>query len=653
MLTTLAVAFASVQPASAPEGLPFLNGIFQDHMVLQRDLPNTFWGWTVPGEKVSVTLAGRTASASAGSDGKWVVKVKPPKVGGPYTLSVDGSKHVVLKDLLVGDVWLCTGQSNMEFGTPMAVNGQAEVAAANHPDIRLTMVQHDTQLDPRPSTPVVWSVCTPDSITKGGWAGFSAVGYFFGRELNKRLHVPIGLVQDCWGGTPAESWMSSEALTREGDFASSLARINEARNSHSALYGHQIEEWLEKVDPGTQHGWQSPDFDDSTWKPVAAMPATFQDLGMDYFPGVVWFRGRVDLPDPIPAGSASISLGAIEDLDETWVDGQPVGETYTFNQPRDYTVPAGVLKPGRNDIAIRVLATGAGGGFTWGPEAFHLSFSSGSNVDLSKGTWKFATGANIWSQPPPIPQPLEGSPYVPSILYNGMIQPVAGLAIKGAIWYQGESNAGRAYQYRTVLPDMIADWRNAWGEGDFPFLIVQLANFQARAANPGDSDWAELREAQEMTAAGVRNAGIATAIDVGDDRDIHPKDKQTVGLRLALDALHVAYGQRLAYSGPIYRSFKRDGDAIRIAFDHVDGGLNAKGVNLGGFAIAGSDHKFHWADARIDGDTVVVRSGDVPDPVAVRYGWANNPEITLYNGAGLPALPFRTDDWPGVTYGRK
>ncbi len=623
-------------------------------MVLQRDIPNPIWGWTSPGATVTVSLGGRTASGVADRGGKWVVRIRPPRPGGPYTMAIDGPTHLKLTDLLVGDVWVCGGQSNMEMGLNAVKDGPAEVANSSHPEIRLAMVQRDTQLDPRPWTPVKWSVCGPDTVSKGGWNGFSAVGYFFGRELNKRLHVPIGLVQDCWGGTPVESWVSRPVLEKQGDFSAVLTRIDEAKQSNSAAYGQQMDSWLQKVDPGSkpESGWEAPGLDDSGWKPVPSMPASYASLGFDYFPGVVWFRGEIDLPGSLPGGDATLDLGAIDDLDATWVNGQRVGETYVYNKPREYRVPGSILRPGKNLIAIRDMCTGAGGGFTWSGDQVCLKLGDGTKLPLSHGVWRFATGPNWWSQPA-IPQPLENNQYIPTVLYNAMIQPIATLGIKGAIWYQGESNAGRAYQYRTLLPDMIGDWRAAWGEGDFPFLVVQLANFQTRAPQPGESDWAELREAQAMTAANVRNAGLASAADIGDAVDIHPKDKQTVGLRLALAALHTAYGQRLPYAGPTYRSLQREGGAVRLRFDHTDGGLKVKGDRLAGFAIAGTYRKFHWAEARIEGDSVVVRSSEVSDPVAVRYGWANNPELTLYNGYDLPAIPFRTDDWPGVTFGRK
>jgi sialate O-acetylesterase len=655
-MTTLLLALGvHAAAAQAPQGLPFLGGIFQDHMVLQRGILNPIWGWSVPGSTVTVSIANHKASAVSGPDGKWVAKLMPPKTGGPYTMSIDGAKHVQLSDLLVGDVWLCTGQSNMEMGIGNVKNAQAEVANANRPLIRLALVQKDTELGPRTDTPVKWTACSPDTVDKGGWNGFSAVGYFFGRALQDSLNVPIGLVEDCWGGTKVESWISRPSLEQEGDFGGDLSRIDQARKGKSLEFGRQIEAWLAKVDPGSKPGggWETPDFDASGWKPVPTFPATYVALGLDYFPGVIWFRGEVDLPGTVPEGDATLHLGAIEHVDTTWFNGQRVGGTAVFDEPRNYRVPGSVLKPGRNLIAIRDMCLGAGGGLTYSAGDVYLELGDGTKVPLSGGSWRYAMGQNWWAQPA-IPQPLENNQYVPVVLYNGMIRPIQPLAIKGVIWYQGESNADRAYQYRTLLPLMISDWRAAWGEGDFPFLIVQLANWRQREPQPVDSDWAELREAQEMTASKVPACGIATAADIGDTDDIHPKDKQTVGLRLSNVALHVAYGRNVVCSGPKLKTFRRDGAALRLTFDRSGGGITVRSLAPPVFAIAGSDRKFHWAEVKVvDDQTLLVSSPDVPEPVAVRYGWSNNPALSVYNAAGLPLLPFRTDDWPGVTYGRK
>jgi sialate O-acetylesterase len=476
-LTLLLVLTGGVRPAHAQDR-PFLSPMFTSNMVLQRDAAAPVWGWAAPGAQVTVKFHGKTSTATADADGKWMTKVGPFAAGGPYTMALSGPREVTLDNVLIGDVWICSGQSNMEMGLAQVNDAQQEIAAANYPKIRLFTVAKKIAAAPQATVTGKWDVCTPQTVGTGGWASFSAVAYFFGRELHRELNVPIGLIHTSWGGTIAEAWTSAEALKTLPDFQ----------------------------------------------ERVAAFP---------------------------PAGFGS-------------------------------------------------------------------------------------------------------NPNVVTALYNGMIAPVIPYAIKGAIWYQGESNAGRAYQYRTLLPTMIADWRSRWGLGNFPFYIVQLANFTPVNPQPVESDWAELREAQSMTARNIANSGVAVAIDIGDAADIHPKNKQDVGRRLALIALAKTYGKKkVEYSGPEYAAKIVDGNQVRLRFNHAAGGLVVKGDKLQGFAVAGEDRKFYWADATVEGDTVVLSSPQVPNPVAVRYGWSHNPVANLYNTAGLPASPFRTDRWPGVTVDRK
>jgi len=608
--------------------LPFLSPAFGSHMVLQRDRPNTFWGWTNPGSKVTVTVEGKKADGVAAADGKWTVKIDPPKTGGPYTVTVDGSQHVVLTDVLVGDVWLCTGQSNMEFGLTLEKGGADEVAAANDPNLRIFLVPHQVSLTPQKVNGGTWKVTSPVTIAQEGWGGFSAVGYHFGKALRREVGVPIGLIGDYWGGTNAESWASREALKPLGDFDAALKKIDQDISGPS------------EVDGGIAGAWQSTDLSTADWKTVGALTA-FHDLGLDSYDGTVWLRKEFTLTDA-QVGAAKLSLGSIDDEEVTWINGTQVGATAGYNTPRNYDVAAGVLRAGRNVIAIKVIDTGAFGGFNGPANLLSLTLTDASVLSLA-GDWMGRRGASLAST----------GPNVQTSLSNGMIEPLVPLGIKGAIWYQGENNSGRAYQYRRILPAMIGDWRRRFNQGDFPFYIVSLAAWQAHKTVPGDDDWAELREAQMLTAQNVKNAGIAMAIDVGDAVDIHPTDKRTVGERLALVALAKTYGKVVAYSGPTYKSLVIKGGEATIKFDHADGGLIARGGPLGEFAVAGEDKKWHWANARIDGDTIVVSSPDVPKPVAVRYAWQSNPAATLYNDSGLPAVPFRTDNWPGITVGRK
>ena len=500
--------------ASAARADVKLSPMFGDHMVLQQGAPVPVWGTAAAGEQVTVTVGAQKATATADELGKWQVKLQPLTAGGPLDVTVAGKNTVTLRDVLVGEVWVCSGQSNMEWNVNLSGNPEQERAAANYPSIRMFTVKKAIAGKPAQTLEGSWEVCSPKTV-----GNFSAVGYFFGRELHKALNVPVGLVHTSWGGTPAEAWTERSALEADGDLKPMLDR------------------------------WQGQ---------------------------MAQFNER---------------LGRIPQLVEKWKGEAEQAEA----QGRPV------------------------------PPMINL-----------------------------LPQDPRSSPHRPSGLYNAMIAPVVPYAMRGAIWYQGESNAGRAEQYRKLLPAMIKTWRTAWGQGDFPFLIVSLSNFMAVAPEPGDSDWAELREAQAMTAANDPSSGLAMAIDIGDANDIHPKNKQEVGRRLALAALAKTYKRNVPYSGPVYASMSVEGDKAVLKFKHADNGLAAKDGELKGFAIAGEDRKWVWAEAKVQGaDTVVVRSDKVSKPVAVRYAWANNPVCNLYNGAGLPAVPFRTDDWPGVTAGKK
>jgi sialate O-acetylesterase len=450
-------------------------------------------------------------AVTADQDGKWAFNMNCPEAGGPYEMTLTGKNAITIKNIMAGEVWVCSGQSNMQWSVKASANPEQEIAEANYPDIRLFTVERKVAQQPQSDCTGSWTSCSPETVPD-----FSAVAYFFGRELHKRLDVPIGLIHTSWGGTPAEAWTRRDALEADADFEPILTRYDDAIAKYPQAkeeYEKKLEEWKQAAEKAKAEGEKAP------------------------------------------------------------------------RKPRP----------------------------PFGP----------------------------------------GNPHSPAGLYNAMIAPLIPYGIQGAIWYQGESNAGRAYQYRKLFPAMIKNWRDDWGQGDFPFLFVQLANFMAIKPEPGESAWAELREAQLMTLS-LPNTGMAVIIDIGEAEDIHPKNKQDVGKRLALWALAKTHGKELVYSGPIYKSMKAEGNQVILNFDHVGGGLVAKAdEQLKGFAVAGEDRKFVWADARIDGDTVVVSSEDVSEPVAVRYAWADNPVCNLYNKEGLPASPFRTDDWPGVTVDKK
>ncbi len=640
---------AELAPSAGQPSLPFLSPIFGDYMVLQRGKPNTFWGWAKPAERVRVAIGERSASGVAGADGRWQVQLEPPPPGGECSVKVDGGQqHAELQHVLVGDVWLCGGQSNMQLGLPGVKDGAREVADANQPNIRFFIVTPRSTYATAAVPQGKWKVCSPQTVAENG--GISAVAYFFARRLQQDVDVPIGLVQDCLGGSPAESWMSPATVRGLKVFDPPLAEIERLRQMHAPEYGNYIMHWYDEYDVGQRgKSWGDSDFDDHAWKTVQ-IPTAFKDLGLEDVPAVVWFRKEITLPDPVPAGNATVQLGVVEKMETTFVNGAWVGASSWVENPRVYRVPANLLKPGRNVVAVRVFKLKSKTGFMTAPEKLRLAFAGGTEIPLG-GDWKAA--ASVDARPPhALPLGYENYPIMPVVLYQGMIQPVAPLALTGALWYQGEANASRAHQYRTLLPAMIRDWRDVFHQGDFPFYIVSLPAFQTRRDQPGTDDWAELRESQALTAQNAPNAGLAVTIDTGEADNIHPKDKKPVGERLALLALARHYGKNVVSSGPVYRSVERAGHALRINFDHTDGGLKVHGDKLGEFSVAGSDRQWHWATATIEGDTVVVTAPEVPEPRAVRYAWQANPQATLFNGAGLPAAPFRSDDWPGVTDNR-
>ncbi len=638
-LSTAALAQIPAQ-AQAPKPLPFVSPIFGDNMVLQRGKLNTIWGWSEPGDKVQVDVAGKTGSGVAGADGKWQVKIQPPAAGGPYTIKISGKQTVELKNVLVGDVWLCGGQSNMGVGLRQVKNGEAEVKAANYPEIRyFSVAQHTsyhTTLVPTGS----WKVVSPETA-----GSVSAVAYYFARKVQQAMHIPIGLVSDNVGGTPAESWTSAEGLRPIKDFDVPLAELEKIAASGAPEYGNFVMHWYDQYDIGLKGNWAVPEFDDSSWK-LVDVPGGFAELGVPESPAVVWFRKEITMPDPVPTGRNMIFLGSIERMDTVYVNGKEVGASSWVENPRMYFLRG--LKPGKNVIAVRVLKTKPQGGFLSKPEDLRIALGDKTVIPLA-GKWK--AQLSLDARPPhPLPMAYENWPVMPTVLYEGMLKPIAPLAITGALWYQGEQNSERGYHYRKVLPAMIADWRKLFDQGDFPFYVVSLPAFKQRSATPVDGDqWAETRESQAVTVANTPNTCLAVTIDTGDANNIHPTDKEPVGDRLALCALAKQYGTKVVYQGPTVSKVQRGKDSIKLKFANADGGLIVKGAKLGEFQIAGEDRKWYWADARLKGKTVIVSSPSVPNPKEVRYAWQSNPEATLFNAAGLPAVPFRTDKWPVMT----
>jgi sialate O-acetylesterase len=617
------------------------NPLFTDNAVLQQGMKMPVWGTAAPGERVTVEFAGQSVSTTAAADGKWLAYLSPLKAGGPQTLTISGRTRIVLTNILVGEVWICSGQSNMERqlgprdGQKPITDWEAEAAAANYPEIRQFGVVQTRAFAPAATVKGNWVVCSPRTVTN-----FTAVGYFFGRDLYQARHVPIGLIHSSWGGTPAEAWMSDAALHARPDFAGPLAEIksliDDPVRAQQASQARQ-EEWYRAKDPGTaaRPPWSDPALDTAAWKTMA-LPTNWEKAGYPDFDGTFWFRRIVDLPENMADGVAELHLGAVDDNDTTWINGQQVGATVGWDVPRVYPMPAGALKPGTNVIAVRVLDLGAGGGLWGGDDPMRLDIkTSGKTNTLSlTGEWLCRPGASLTQAGWP-PADYSQSPSTPTVLYNGMVAPLLPYAMRGVVWYQGESNVGRERQYRTLFPELIADWRRAWGEGDFPFLFVQIAPY--RGTTP------EIREAQLLTWQNTKNTAMAVTLDCGDAEDIHPAHKQPVGARLALAARAVAYGDKQEYSGPVFESMKIKGDTVTLRFTHAGGGLVAKDGPLQGFTVAGADKVFQPARVEIRGETIIVSSPAVAQPVAVRYGWASVPEGNLFNRAGLPASSFRTD----------
>ncbi len=635
-LLILLFAFWGISFLFAEVRLP---AIFSDNMILQRDQPVSLWGWADKNEKIEIVFNGQRLTAIADRAGNWKVMLNPMTYGGPYTLEVRGKKNVLVKEnILIGDVWLCSGQSNMEWIVSNSMNAKKEMCTADYSQIRSFNVVHEMSFMPEPDFKGHWDICTPSTV-----GDFSAVAYFFARKLYQETGIPIGIINSSWGGTDIETWISPDVFSALPD--KFMARYNAVRQSdpekflaenikNKFLYDAAL-----KNDLGLQKGWQNPSTDISGWGDLP-VPQIWTVPDLENIDGVVWIQYDLLLPESVTGEPALISLGKIDDNDDTWINGVKVGATEGYNIPRLYNVSPGVLKPGVNRISVRIVDTAAGGGVYGTPEEVYLEVNQ-KKYFLS-GIWKYklAESNKKYNYTATSPN------FYPSLLYNAMIHPIVRLAMKGVIWYQGENNAEDAYSYRTLFPTLINDWRNKWGY-EFPFYWVQLANYMASDEQPRESSWAELREAQTMTLS-LPRTGQAVIIDIGDAGDIHPRNKQDVGVRLALHALKNDYGREdLIVSGPVFKSFEVTGNKITITFDHIGSGLDIRNKYgyLSGFSIAGNDKNFVWAKAYISGDKVIVYSDRVENPVAVRYDWSNNPDGNLYNKEGLPACPFRTDIW--------
>ena len=605
-----------------------LPSVFANHAVLQHSRSVPVWGWAQAGQRVTVLFRDQSASTIAEADGRFVVRIASGSPGRPFDLVFQaGEETVTVSDVLVGEVWLCSGQSNMAFLLRDSNGAEDEIAQARHSRLRLMTIQGTTANQPQSQVAGAWSCCTPESA-----AVFSGVGYHFGKRLHQSLSVPVGLIFCAVGGTTAENWTSRQALEGDPDLAH-LADVEEIPVPY--------------VDAGIAPeaaGWSDAQLDEGAWKTMA-IPQPLKSVGLE-INGAVWFRKTIDVPERWAGKALVLSLDVIDDLDQTFFNGGKVGSTGLetpgfWSAPRRYTVPGELVKAGRNVIAVRAFDHwGTDGGMVGNAQKMFVApvGDEGQRMELA-GEWLYRVELAL-------PLRLPRNDLNAMSLYNGMIHPLAPFPLAGAIWYQGEGNVSRAFEYRTLFPAMIRSWREAWGD-DFWFLFVLLAGYNGYPVEPGESQIAELRDAQLATLALPRTAA-ASAIDLGDPGDIHPKNKKDVGERLAAAALGRCYGQKCEWTGPVLAKMEKLGQRAVLHFDHAEG-LHVAGEDAKGFAAADVQGSFHWAKAEVQGNTVVLTCDAVGRIEQVRYNWSNCPQGNLYNAAGLPMMPFRTDDRPYTT----
>lgn len=620
--------------------------LISDGMVLQREQAIRIWGWAAPQEKVSVKFRGHEATTITNAQGKWQINLPALPAGGPYDMEIHGENSIIINDILLGDVWFCSGQSNMELPiSRVEPKYSAEIAVANDPFIR----QFNVPLSYSFSSPAddvkigTWKAVTPKQVL-----AFSAVGYFFAKELNKKLNIPIGIIKCAVGGSPIEAWLSEDVLQKYPDQLAKthLYKDSSLVNSIKKTDEEKIKNWRDDLDSRDQGVLNKPKWYDTTYsftaKRVADIPGNwdeqnlFADIGVTKgkFNGSVWFKKEIEITDSRAIQHALLVLGRIVDSDEVYVNGTFVGSTGYQYPPRRYTIPNGVLKRGKNTIVIRVISQNGQGAFI-ADKDYKLKTPVGT-IDL-KGEWSYQVGCSA----PPFPNDLVTFQYQPAGLFNGMASPIFQYNIKGILWYQGESNIERYQSYQALLGDLISEWRSKWNNPHLPFLYVQLPNYNPKQQEPEESQWASLREVQRQSLA-IPNTGMAVAIDLGEWNDIHPLDKKNIAQRLALLAFKTAYHQRHVIAhGPTVSSWQVKHHEVILHFDTHGSALKAKATNKSlGFCLAGSDGKFVWAKSTIKGNSIILSNPSIQRPVWVRYAWADNPVADIYNIQGLPATPF-------------
>lgn len=619
--------------------------IFANNMVLQRNVPVPVWGWADAGEKIEVRFNNQVKSAKADKNGKWMLRLDIESAGGPYDIIIKGKNIVQIRNVLVGEVWICSGQSNMEWTVGQSMNAKKEIAMANNSFIRHIKIPRDiSSLPNKDFAAGSWEVCDSTTVS-----AFSGIGYFFAKNIYNELKIPVGLINSSWGGTNIETWISREGFESSDEFKemiASMPRIN--LDSLSKLKVKASELRIETLQ-GTKLKdintalFNQVSFDDSQW-PVLIQPQLWEQQSIGELDGVVWLRKTIVLSASDLNKEASVELAKIDDNDITYVNGVKVGSTNQWDVKRKYSIPPGVLKEGKNVIAVRVADNGGGGGI-YG-DAADVKITLGNTVISLSGEWKFQVE---------MIKKTTNENSLPSLCYNAMIHPLIPFAFQGVLWYQGESNAGRSYQYRKAFPLLINDWRQKWNNLTMPFYFVQLATFN----NPGNSNegcgWAELREAQTMTLS-MPNTGMCVTTDIGNPVDIHPTNKQDVGKRLSALALNNIYKKEMVCNGPMYKLMEVNGNQIILSFDQTGTGLFTpdKYGYIKGFEIAGRDKVFYYAKAFIKGNKVVLFTEKVDNPVAVHFGWVGDAsDCNLFNKEGFPAVPFRTDEWKTVTKDEK
>lgn len=638
-------AVAGMASATAQTSAPAFAHIFSDHAVVQRDQPIAVWGRAAAGTEVKVTLGASSASAKTDASGKWRVELPKLGAGGPYPLTATGAgRSSTLKDIMVGDVFLCSGQSNMEFAMKNATNAWGDVGSSANADIRFVNIEKDSQSAPLAdlAKPAVWKVASPATTGDA-----SAVCYHMARSLQRRYRIPVGFVNASWGGTTIQGWIGAQALRglpayREG--VDTLAQHAGNRVQAIEQEARRQEAWWERQDPqaAAQRAFVAPGYDDRAW-PVVTPSGRWRESGVAAFKdfsGVAWFRTSVELSAAQARAGTTLSLGQVADSDTTWVNGVRVGSGATWWMGRQYPLPAGLLKAGKNVIVMRVLGQEAGAGLVSPASERAILAANGAPVVLPN-TWRYRIGSRAqgWK--------VQAAPWeVPTsftTLYNGMIAPLIGYKFKLAAWYQGESNALAAQEYRTLLPLMMADWRQALGQPELPFLIVGLASFGQVATAPGQSAWAELRDAQWQTVRADRRAGLAVTFDYGDRSDIHPTQKTIVGERLARAARAVVYGEKITPGGPEAIAAERVGNDVVVRFTNTNGGLRTYSSNVAIAFEACSASACRYVPARVEGDTAMLPGAGTGEVKRVRYAWADAPFVNLYSADDLPAMAFQLE----------